>query len=362
MTDLFDCDPDAESFSDDIIDDICQALDDDSLDDDFDLPFGFPDCSMDQSRGSDLCPDGSLMHGHKSPGDNNNEWSTAHDFLREKNHLVKLKADPQQKNKRSDKPRKRRQNITRRPGETDAQLKERRYQAKLKRNRESGVRARKRRQNEAGLLRTEHGQLLEQIHAKRLILRRLEQENAHLQQLLISERAANHPLFRNSGSPRKQGRRSQQPQAPPLTMFAVAFVALLTWSATLESSSLYDAHVPSSKVRPRVRVFQAGVPASFVNPAAEMALQPLLEYTLQLQQQYWHLLIKFVQLMALFLISVCFLGLYPSLAASITGARPKSRVVSVHSTRSKSVSFTSSPTRTKRVHDTRQRHVITYII
>ena len=164
---------------------------------------------MDQSRGSDLCPDGSLMHGHKSPGDNNNEWSTAHDFLREKNHLVKLKADPQQKNKRSDKPRKRRQNITRRPGETDAQLKERRYQAKLKRNRESGVRARKRRQNEAGLLRTEHGQLLEQIHAKRLILRRLEQENAHLQQLLISERAANHPLFRNSGSPRKQGRRSQ---------------------------------------------------------------------------------------------------------------------------------------------------------
>merc|ERR1712224_1055206 len=98
------------------------------------------------------------------------------------------------------KPRRRRNNISRRPGETDAQLKQRRYQAKLKRNRESGKRARKRRNEAIGSLQLEHEQLLKTVHAKRLIVNQLEQENALLQQQLISERASAHPLF-NSNSP-----------------------------------------------------------------------------------------------------------------------------------------------------------------
>ena len=194
-----------------MMEDVCNALDDDSFGSHFDCSSGFPDCSINRSCSYDLCRDDSLI---KPTGDNNNvkkEWSTcsnAQNAYLEKNSLSRPKKVTKKRTKPSNKPRKKRQNITRRPGETDAQLKERRYQAKLKRNRESGMRARKRRQNEAGLLKIEQEQLLEQVHAKRLILRKLEQENAHLQQQLISERAANHPLFGNSGY-RMKSRRPQ---------------------------------------------------------------------------------------------------------------------------------------------------------
>ena len=106
------------------------------------------------------------------------------------------------------KPRRKRQNISRRPGETDAQLKERRYQAKLRRNRESGKRARKRRKDTVGTLKLEQEQLLEQIHTKLLIVKRLEQQNEQLKQELIDEQAANHPLFNHNGS-RARDRRYQ---------------------------------------------------------------------------------------------------------------------------------------------------------
>merc|ERR1712224_465457 len=98
--------------------------------------------------------------------------------------------------------------------------------------------------------------------------------------------------------------------------------------------------------------------------------ESVLEYFLQMQQEYWHILKASVQLMTICVVSICFLGLYPS----IFGARPKMRArcrrqvrstTTTTTTRSTRVSFTSSPSRGNRVRGvqhTRQRHVITYII
>lgn len=262
------------------------------------------------------------------------------------------------------KPRRKRQNISRRPGETDAQLKERRYQAKLRRNRESGKRARKRRKDTVGTLKLEQEQLLEQIHTKLLIVKRLEQQNEQLKQELIDEQAANHPLFNHNGS-RARDRRYQESEAPPLTIFAVAFVALLTWSAALESSSLYGPH--STETPSRAKIFPAGAPASLGTPAAVVALESLLQYTLQMHQDYWHVWKAFIQLMAIFIFSMCVVGLYPSMKWSTPKVRARCRChrVRVQSdTRSTRVSFTSSSTKRDgvRVQHTRHRRVVTYII
>lgn len=273
------------------------------------------------------------------------------------------KRDSKKQVEQPTKPRRSRQNISRRPGETDAKLKERRYQAKLKRNRESGKRARKRRTDAVGSLKSEQERLLKQLHAKRLIVKRLEQQNAQLKQELISERAANHPLF-NNNAPRAKRRRSQEPEAPPLTMFAVAFVALLTWSATLESSSLYDTYNHSTKASPRAKIFPAGAPASLGTPAAVVALQSMLEYTLQIQQDYWHMWSAFVQLMLIFIASMCLLVWYPSIMRSRSKVRTHCHRLQ-STTRSTRVSFTSSSSKrdgVRGIQHTRQRRVITYII
>ena len=93
----------------------------------------------------------------------------------------------------------------------------------------------------------------------------------------------------------------QESEAPPLTIFAVAFVALLTWSAALESSSLYGPH--STETPSRAKIFPAGAPASLGTPAAVVALESLLQYTLQMHQDYWHVWKAFIQLMAIFIFS-----------------------------------------------------------
>lgn len=272
------------------------------------------------------------------------------------------KTDIKKQMKHQTKPRKRRQNISRRPAESDAQLKERRYQAKLKRNRESGKRARRRQKDTIGLLELEQELLLKQLQTKRSIVKRLEQQNAQLKQDLISARASNHPLLSNN-SPRVRRRRSQEHDAPPLTMFAVAFVALLTWSAALESSSLYDTHNDRSKAPSHAKVFPAGASASLGTPAAAVALQPMLEYVLQLHMDNWYALQIFVQLMIIFAVSVCLLGLYPSIIRQTPKVGARCRLQS--STRSTRVSFTSPSNNKDRVRGmelTRCRRVITYII
>merc|ERR1712078_301307 len=100
-------------------------------------------------------------------------------------------------------------------------------------------------------------------------------------------------------------------------MFAVGFVALLTWTATLESSSLYGTHNYGTKTTVGAKVFSAGAPASLSTPAAAMALESLLEYTLLVQHEYWNACKAFVQLMIIFVLSLCFLGFYyPSMGWS----------------------------------------------
>lgn len=335
--------------------------------DQFDLCPYPPESSSNSSdsSGGDFCMN-STLYQHDSSTFRDSQYADAQDFPPQSNYSSKKTT--KKHNTKQNKPRRKRQNITRRPGETDAQLKERRYQAKLKRNRESGKRARKRRKDAFGELKLEEELLLQQLHAKRLILNRLEQQNAQLKQELISERAANHPIF-NHNSPRARARRSQEPQAPPLTMFAVGFVALLTWTATLESSSLYSTHNYATKGTVGAKVFSNGAPASLSTPAVALALESLLEYTLLVQHEYWHACKAFVQLMIIFVLSLCFLGFYsPSMGWSKPRMRARCSRVRCRrmrsSNRSRRVSFTSSSSKTDTVRGIKHTHrrVITYII